>query len=145
MGRKRGRKAPTICIEEHFSPAIKSIFQEAGFRVLRFGETAYRGLDERDYLDAMYAQNEVFVTGDQEFITEVVKSGGTRHAGIVWIPSSLTQEEQETITSVAAGFVKVRVDDAGPLAMRGLLIEGTSDGLTAWDGTKQHLVIRFEG
>jgi hypothetical protein len=80
MARKRW---PSIFVDEHVSPVVKAAFTGGGFRTVEVArDSRYAGRDEKDYIEEMYAANEVFVTGDAEFV-EYVLDKRPRHACVV--------------------------------------------------------------
>jgi hypothetical protein len=137
------RKLPSICLDEHIRPELKAIFRDDGFRVFRANESRYRGRDERDYLDEMYARNEVFVTSDGDFVNDLVESRVKRHAGVVWMPEQLDKEQQDGFAELAASSIKFQVGEEGQFAIRGLVLYPSKDGLTVFDGDKDQLIISW--
>jgi hypothetical protein len=65
----------------------------------------FKGRDEREYLRELFAENTVFVTSDIKFAEQVAESP-IRHAGIVYLPSKMTDREKVTFAEVAAGFIR---------------------------------------
>ncbi len=137
------RQLPSICIDEHLRPEVKTGFRDEGFRVFRAGESKYKSQDERDYLGQMYARNEVFVTSDGEFVDDLVESRFKRHAGVVSMPNQLDRQQQTGFVELAAAFTKFQVKEDGPFAMRGLLLYPEQTGLRVFDGENDHLVISW--
>jgi hypothetical protein len=136
------RKLPSICLDEHLPPYVKACFRAEGFRVVRASESRYKGRDERDYLDEMYSTNEVFVTAD--FVDDLVESGIKRHAGVVWIPTQVDEEQRTGFSELAASLIKFKVGEDGPFAMRGLLLYPEETGVMIFDSEKDHLLISWD-
>jgi hypothetical protein len=130
---KTRRKLPTICVDEHLPPYVRSGFKDAGFRVVEASRD-YRGRDEREYLGEMYAKNEVFVTADQEFVEDVFREGLARHAGIVWLPAAMDHEQRTGGVELAAALIKFHTAEHGHLGMRGVVLYLARDGFRGWDG-----------
>jgi hypothetical protein len=137
------RKLPSICIDEHLRPDVKTGFVDEGFRVFRVAESRYKSRDEHNYVGEMYSNNEVFVTADGEFVDDLIASGLKRHAGVVWMPKQLDRQQQTGFVELAASFIKFQVKEDGPFAMRGLLLYPEQTGLRVFDGKKDHLVISW--
>lgn len=137
------RRLPGICIDEHLPPDVKGQFVEEGFRVIRANESRYKSRDEREYLAEMYSLNEIFVTADEEFVDDVIDSGFRRHAGIVWLPTDLDDEQRTGFADLAAGLIKFHVREVGPFTMRGHILYPTAEGPTLFDGETNQLVISW--
>lgn len=81
------KRRPTIVVDEHVHPEVAGVYREVGFRTLSAArDRRYAGRDEHDYVDELYAANEIFVTSDLKFMGWVLKEHGTRHAGLVCLP-----------------------------------------------------------
>jgi predicted nuclease of predicted toxin-antitoxin system len=96
------RRLPSICIDENLSPAVGDVFRKEGFRVLEVSRhPGLRGRDERDFIDDLRRQNAVFVTGDAQFVEEIVDRP-RRHAGIVFVEQVSPSGEKEWFCRFAA-------------------------------------------
>jgi hypothetical protein len=138
------RRLPSICIDEHLPPEVKTGFQAEGFRVIRANESRYKSVDERHFLGQMYARNEVFATADGEFVDDLAESGLRRHAGIVWLPKQMDREQRTGFVELAATVIKLQVKEDGPFGMRGLLLYPEQTGVRIFDGAKDHLIISWD-
>jgi hypothetical protein len=76
----------------------------------------------------MYAANEVFVTGDAEFV-EYVLDKRPRHAGVVYVPQSMTSDEKRLFAEIAGGYIRGAVAAAGQFSMRRSVVNPGDHGL----------------
>lgn len=128
------RRPLTVCVDEHLPPEVKTTFQHFGFRAIEAARTkGYAGKDEADYLPMLYSQNEIFITGDQEFF-DWAKAERPRHAGIVLVPQQLEHGGREYFCKVAAGYISGYTEQSR-FAMRGILLYPGTDGLHMIDET----------
>jgi predicted nuclease of predicted toxin-antitoxin system len=106
------KRLPSICIDENLSPALGDVFRREGFRVLEVSKhPGLRGRDERDFIDDLRQQNAVFVTGDAEFVGEIIDQR-RRHAGIVFVAQASTAEAKEWFCLFAAYGIIGRCDES---------------------------------
>jgi hypothetical protein len=130
MGSRRTGRKPSIYIDEHFHPAVKEVFGEAGFRTVAVArDSRYAGKDERDYIELMYGRNEILVTGDAEFVQWVLDNR-PKHAGIVFVPQTIASDEKLMLASMAAAVILATVRDAR-FQMRGTVLYAAHDGFRA--------------
>ena len=123
-------KLPSIFIDEHFHPDIKAAYVAAGLRTVAIArDRRYAGRDERDYIEEMYAKNEILVTGDEEFVHWAIENR-PRHAGIVWIPQTVRPAEKIFLAEITAVVIRGTVRD-GQFAFRGIVLYGAADGVRA--------------
>src|SRR5688572_24859650 len=117
--RSATKRLPSICVDENLSPAVADQFRKAGFRVLEVTKhPGLRGRDERNFIDDLLQQNAVFVTGDAEFVEELVAQP-RRHAGVVLVEQTSPPQEKESFSLMAAyGIVGRCVDSARAFAGR---------------------------
>ena len=74
------RDLPKLYFDEHVKPDVIMAFKEEGFKCLLISKTSkYAGRDEKDYIQEIYAEEKVFVTGDIEFIRYVVANKTRRY------------------------------------------------------------------
>jgi hypothetical protein len=105
MSRSTRRALPSICVDEHLGPRVAGAFRPI-FRTIEAAKTrALKGRDEREYLPELFRENALFVTSDAEFVAEV-RRAGVRHAGIVFIPTEMTENEKVLFAQIAGGFVQ---------------------------------------
>ncbi len=88
----------------------------------------YKGRDEADYLPVLYSRNEIFVTGDAEFIRRVLGDRLTGHAGVVFIPQQLNKEDMDYYCGSTAGFI-AGYTERSRFALRGHVIYPDATGL----------------
>src|SRR5262245_41748401 len=113
MAKRTGTKRlPSICIDENLSPALGDVFRKEGFRVLEVSKhPRLRGRDERDFIDELRQENTVFVTGDAEFVEEIVDQR-RRHGGIVFVEQAATAQQKEWFCLFAAYGIIGRCDES---------------------------------
>ena len=138
----RRRPLPAICIDENLSTGVADNFREAGYRVVEVSKhPGMRGRDERSFLSALSRDNSVFVTGDTEFVNELVDSR-RRHAGVVYIPQPLDADEKELLAYLAAHFIMGRCAES-PRAFRERILYVATDGFRMVHGGKDRLHLSF--
>jgi hypothetical protein len=74
----------------------------------------------------------------------VIDSGLTRHAGIVWLPTQLDDEQRIGFADFAAGLIKFHVREDGPHTWRGFVLYPTQDGPTWFDGKGEVLLMSWD-
>ncbi len=122
------RPLPSICIDENLSPAVADEFRNFGYRVFEVAKhPKLRGRDERDFLPELVRENAVFVTGDAEFVSEVIEAP-RRHPGMVFIEQSFSSEEKRDFARFAADGIFGRCSD-GPRAFAGRIAYVGVDGV----------------
>lgn len=98
------------------------------FRTIAASKTnVLKGRDERDYLPELYRENALFVTSDERFVIHV-RSGGLRHAGIIFIPEQMTHDEKVLFAKIAGGFVQGACSSSR-FRLRNRLLYPADDGL----------------
>ena len=121
-------RLPQICIDENLSPSVADQFRKAGFRVLEVAKhPGLRGRDERDFIVDLLGLNAVFVTGDAEFVEEVLDQT-TRHAGIVFVEQTSSPRDKEWFSLTAAYGIIGRCAD-GPRAFHGRIAYLAAEGI----------------
>jgi len=104
LGRRRN-KLPSICVDEHVSPEVASVFKRI-FRTIEASRwRKVKGRDERDYFRQLFAANTVFVTSDIEF-SRYISDKRIKHAGVVYLPNRLEPGEKLTFAEIAAVFIR---------------------------------------
>lgn len=102
-------------------------FAEAGFRTVAVArDRRYAGKDERDFIEHMYASNEIFVTGDAESVQWAIDNK-PRHAGIVFVPQRVLTSEKEMISWMAVAVIRGATRDRR-FRMRGRIAYAAHDG-----------------
>lgn len=114
-------------MDEHIVATVTDVFRRK-FKVIEAARTSeFRGRDEHDYLDRLYARNLVFVTSDQEFLEHVIDRN-VAHAGIVYIPTGMSVEEKVYFAEIACAWVYGGTRDSA-LAYRGFILYPAHDGV----------------
>ena len=127
MARKSRKKLPSMCVDEHMDPKVAAAFRET-FRTLEVSRThRLRGREESDYIDELYRENAIFVTSDAEFVNNAVEHG-LKHAGIIFIPESMTISEKVLFAEIVGGFVRGGCSGS-PFSFRGSVLYPAHDGL----------------
>ncbi len=126
--RKVSRRPPSICIDENLSPEVAEEFRTAGFRVIEAAKhSGLRGRDERDFLSELLRDNAVFVTGDAEFVREIVDRP-RRHPGIVFVEQHFSAESKTSYCQTVAYGIIGRCDES-PHAFGGRIVYAGEDGI----------------
>lgn len=126
--RSASRRLPSICIDENLSPEVADQFRAAGFRVIEVSKhPGLRGRDERDFLGELLRENAVFVTGDAEFVRELVDRP-RRHPGIVFIEQGSSAKDKAWFSLTAAYGIVGRCDES-PHAFAGRIAYVADDGI----------------
>jgi hypothetical protein len=126
--RSASRRLPSICIDENLSPEVANQFRSAGFRVIEVAKhPGLRGRDERDFLGDLLRENAVFVTGDAEFVRELVNRP-RRHPGIVFVEQSFSAEDKASYCLTVAYGIIGRCDES-PHAFAGRIVYAGDDGI----------------
>lgn len=137
--RPHTRPLPSICIDENLSPAVADEFRAFGYRVFEAAKhPRLRGRDERDFLPDLLRENAVFVTGDAEFVSEVIESPRP-HPGIVLIDQRFSSEQKTDFARFAADGIFGRCAD-GPRAFAGRVAYVGVDGVRVVYRGKDSLV-----
>jgi len=127
MSKKRSHQRPGICVDEHIVTAVTDVFRH-DFNVVEAAKTnEFRGRDEHDYVEVLYARNLVFVTSDQEFVEHVIDRKVV-HAGIVYIPTGMSVDEKVYFAEIARAWVYGGTRDSA-LAFRGFTLYPAHDGV----------------
>src|SRR5919202_1114114 len=122
------RDLPKLYFDEHVKPDVIMAFKEGGFKCLLISKTSkYAGRDEKDYIQEIYAEEKVFVTGDIEFIRYVV-ANKIKHAGILGVPSTWDNEIAGKASAALAGLVKTRVRQLGKNSLKKVVLYVDDDG-----------------
>ena len=137
--RSATKRLPSICIDENLSPAVGDVFRKEGFRVLVISRhRGLRGRDEREFIGELRQQNAVFVTGDAEFVEEIVDRP-IRHAGIVFVDQTSTPRAKEWFCLLAAYGIIGRCDES-PRAFAGRIAYVGDDGVRVIFGGEDRLI-----
>ena len=121
------RQLPSICVDEHIAPQVADAFRP-DFRVIEVAKTSrFKGRDEKDFLPELYRENAVFVTSDAAFVERAIEVG-MRHAGIVYVPPQLAEDEKVFIAEVVAALLKAECMSS-PHAFRDCVAYPGYDGL----------------
>jgi hypothetical protein len=96
------KKRPFVAyFDEHIHPSVINAFKDQGYKCILISKTRqYAGVDERKYIQHIRAEGAFFVTGDIEFIEDVIQQK-IKHAGIILIP---TRWEDDVLGFAAAGI-----------------------------------------
>lgn len=136
MSKKPSHRRPGICVDEHIVTAVADVFRR-DFDVIEAAKTnEFRGRDEHDYLDVLYARNLVFVTSDQEFVEHVIDRN-VLHAGIVYIPTGMSVDEKVYFAEIARAWVYGGTRDS-VLAFRGFTLYPAHDGVRFYRWQSRH-------
>jgi len=127
MRKKHSHRRPGVCVDEHIVTAVTDVFRR-DFNVIEAAKTnEFRGRDEHDYLDVLYARNFVFVTSDQKFVEHVI-DGKVVHAGLVYIPTGMLLDEKVYFAEIASAWVRGGTRDSA-FAFRGFTLYPAHDGV----------------
>src|SRR3712207_905382 len=96
---------PRIYCDVHIKPGAIEAFAEQGFKCIRIPNSKYRERDEKDFIEEIYAEGDLFATGDLEF-TEYVRENDIKHAGIIEVPPGLDNEEANWAADALAKIIK---------------------------------------
>lgn len=141
--RHKSKNHPTICVDEHLSPQVTASFRRIMPTIHAGKHHKYRGRDERDYLEDMYSKNIVFATSDMEFVGDIYYSR-TRHAGIVYLPVHMSEDEKRFFAEVAATYILGGTKDSA-FAFRGYILYPGHDGVRlAKNGDKPELALSWD-
>jgi len=127
MSKRGNRRLPSICVDEHILPSVAQAFRGYLSTIEARNDGRFKGRDERSYLAKLYSQNVVFVTSDIEFAEEARRER-LKHAGIIYIPNRMLEDEQVYFAQVAAAFVKGGCRDSRA-AFRGCILYPGTDGV----------------
>ena len=105
MSKRKPGRFPGTCVDEHISAGVAAAFRRYLPTIEAARHREFRGRDEREYLRELYSRNIVFVTSDIEF-AEYARSNRLKHAGIIYIPNKMLEDEKEYFAEVAATFVR---------------------------------------
>ena len=99
--------------DEHIHPSVVNAFREQRYKCILISKTRkYAGLDEREYIQHIRAEGAFFITGDAEFVKDVIRQK-IKHAGIVLIPTGWEDDTMELAAAGMAGFVLGFIDREG--------------------------------
>jgi hypothetical protein len=136
MSKRRSYRRPGICVDEHIVAAVANAFRR-DFKVIEAAKAnLFRGRDEHDYLDELYALNIVFVTSDKEFVEHVIDRR-SKHAGIVYIPTEMFVDEKVRFGEIACSWVRGGTRDS-VFAFRGFILYPANDGVRFYRWQSSH-------
>ena len=135
--RRTLNRLPAICVDEHITPAVASVFRTT-FRVIEAGkDRRFRGRDERDFIMDLYRANAVFVTSDRVFADEFAKQR-RQHAGAALIPTTYDSNDRILLAQIVRGVIRARCERS-PFGMRNHVMIPKEDGLHISLGGLDHL------
>jgi hypothetical protein len=123
---------PLIYCDVHIKQGALEAFTELGFKYIRIPQSKYRGIDEKDFIGNLYAENALFATGDVEF-TKWVREQNIKHAGILEIHPDFDNEEAKWTADGVAKIAKVLIRQRGKHALRRHIIYLDIDGFRVFD------------
>src|SRR5829696_992157 len=122
------RALPQLYCDENIKPAVVETFREQGFKCLLIAKTRqYVGRDEKDYIQEIYAEGKLFLTGDVEFVNYVLINN-IRHAGILQIHPSWDNETAGSMAATLAELVKGQAQEYGTNSLRNVVLYIGEDG-----------------
>jgi predicted nuclease of predicted toxin-antitoxin system len=131
-----------MCLDEHMDPKVAEAFRGT-FRTVEASRTnRLRGREESDYIDELYRENAIFVTSDAEFANNAIEHG-LKHAGIIFIPESMTMSEKVRFAEIVGGFVQGGCTRS-PFVFRGRVLYPGHDGLRTIFGQKMKLEFSWD-
>ena len=127
------RDLPPIYFDEHIKQVVIETFKEQGFKCLLIAKTKkYAGRDEKDYIEEIYAEGNVFATSDVDFFHYLLDNK-IKHAGIVVIPPGFDNDSAAYGAGVMANILKEFIDIGGKNALRRLVFYIAEDGFRVFD------------
>lgn len=137
MTKRTKRNLPTIYLDEHIAPEVTEVFKST-FRIVEISKSKrFKGRDELEYLPDLYAENGMFVTSDMPFVN-AVRDNHIRHAGIVYIPNEIADDEKIFVAELISGFVRGACS-ASRFGLRNRIIYPGYDGIRSSLGDKDEL------
>jgi len=123
------KKKPIVAyFDEHIRPSVVNSFREQRIKCLLISKTRkYAGVDEREYIQQIRAEGAFFVTGDAEFVKDVIRQK-IKHAGIVLIPTAWEDDLIGYIAAGIAGFVLGFIDREGRRSLYDTIFSIEEDG-----------------
>lgn len=123
------KKKPFVAyFDEHIHPSAISAFKEQGYKCILISKTRqYAGVDERNYIQQIRSEGAFFVTGDVEFIEDVIRQK-IKHAGIILIPTGWEDDLLYLAAAGIAGYVLGFIDREGRRSLYDKIFSIEDDG-----------------